>query len=279
MRKTTEVLRLRAAGMSARQITRSVGVARSTVAEYCRRADAAGVSWPLPEGMDDDGLDAVLFPKSEPGTSRSVPEWGRVHEDAVAPAPPDAVPAVARMARAAPRRLGVLPVLRALPPLARDRGRLLCLSYAPGERVFVDPSGDKAAWCNPETGEIHEAEVFVAVLGCSGLLYAEATRGQDLPSWVGAHERAWAAMGGVAALTVPDNLKAGVTKASFYDPELNRTYAELAEHYGTVVLPTRTYRPRDNPEESVIPRNCRQGRPAAVTDATARDNDYLSPAS
>ena len=237
MRKTTEVLRLRAAGMSARQITRSVGVARSTVAEYCRRADAAGVSWPLPEGMDDDGLDAVLFPKSEPGTSRSVPEWGRVHEDAVAPAPPDAVPAVARMARAAPRRLGVLPVLPALPPLVRDRGRLLCLSYAPGERLFVDPSGDKAAWCNPETGEIHEADVFVAVLGCSGMLYVEATRGQDLASWVTAHVHAWEACQGVSEITVPDNLRAGVTEACLYDPEVNPTDAEAATHSNTVVLP------------------------------------------
>jgi transposase len=87
--------------------------------------------------------------------------------------------------------------------------------------------------------------VFVAVLGCSGLLYVEATRGQDLRSWVTAHEHAWTYYGGVSEVTVPDNLRSAVTKACFYDPELNPTYAELANHFGTVVLPTRVARPRD----------------------------------
>ena len=81
MRKTTEVLRLRAAQMSARDIARAVGVARSTVAEYLRRADAAGVSWPLPEGLDDEALWALLFPKAEPTIERPVPNWAEVHKE------------------------------------------------------------------------------------------------------------------------------------------------------------------------------------------------------
>ena len=81
------------------------------------------------------------------------------------------------------------------------------LTYSAGERMFVDFSGDKATWCDPETGEVHEAEVFVAVLGCSGMLYVEATRGQDLSSWVGAHVHAFEAYGGVAEITVPDNFE------------------------------------------------------------------------
>jgi transposase len=119
------------------------------------------------------------------------------------------------------------------------------LSYAAGERMFVDFAGDKAAYVDPTTGEAVAAEVFVAVLGASGMLYAEATRGQDLASWVGAHVHAWEFYGGVAEVTVPDNLRAGVTKACWYDPELNPSYAELARHFGTVVLPTRTAHPRD----------------------------------
>jgi transposase len=111
--------------------------------------------------------------------------------------------------------------------------------------MFVDFAGDKATYTDPDTGEAVSAEVFVAVLGASGMLYAEATRGQDLASWVGAHTRAWAFYGGVAEVTVPDNLRAGVTKACWYDPELNPSYAELARHYDTVVLPTRTAHPRD----------------------------------
>jgi transposase len=119
------------------------------------------------------------------------------------------------------------------------------LTYAAGERMFVDFAGDKATYTDPDTGEAVSAEVFVAVLGASGMLYAEATRGQDLASWVGAHTRAWAFYGGVAEVTLPDNLRAGVTKACWYDPELNPSYAELARHYDTVVLPTRTAHPRD----------------------------------
>lgn len=119
------------------------------------------------------------------------------------------------------------------------------LSYAAGERMFVDFAGDKASVIDASSGETRQVEIFVAVLGCSGLLYVEATRSQDLSSWVGAHVHAWEAYGGVATVTVPDNLAAGVTRACFYDPELNRTYAELARHYRTVVLPTRVARPRD----------------------------------
>ena len=246
MRKTTEVLRLRAAGISARQIARSVGVARITVAEYCRRADAAGVSWPLPDGLDDDALDALLFPPAAPGAERPVPDWAAVHKEL--------------RSRRHHMTLRLLwlewreqhPDGWAYSQFCEHYRRWLAtkdvvmrLSYRAGERMFVDFCGDKATWCDPETGEIHEAEVFVAVLGCSGMLYAEATRGQDLGSWVGAHIHAWEAYGGVSEVTVPDNLRSGVTKACFYDPELNPTYAELAGHYNTVVLPTRTRKPRD----------------------------------
>ncbi|HTW09386.1 MAG TPA: IS21 family transposase, partial [Acidimicrobiales bacterium] len=95
------------------------------------------------------------------------------------------------------------------------------------------------------TGEVAEAEVFVAVLGCSGMLYVEATRDQGLNSWLMAHVHTFEAYGGVTVAITPDNLKSGVTKACYYDPELNRSYSGLADHYGTVILPTRTYRPRD----------------------------------
>ena len=111
--------------------------------------------------------------------------------------------------------------------------------------MFVDYSGDKVPVVDPATGEVCQAEVFVAVLGCSGMLYAEASPSQDLPSWLMAHVHAYEAYGGVAEATTPDNLKAGVTRACYYDPEVNASYAELARHYGTVILPTRAVHPRD----------------------------------
>jgi len=199
MRKTTEVLRLRAAGMSARQIARSVGVARITVAEYCRRADAAGVSWPLPEGMDDDALDALLFPKVEAGCERPVPDWGHVHKELRS----RRHHVTLRLLRLEwreqhPDGWGYSQFCEHYRRWLSTKDVVMRLSYAPGERMFVDFSGDEAIWWDPKTGEAHEADVFVAVLGCSGMLSVEATRGQDLASWVGAHIHAWEAYQGVS---------------------------------------------------------------------------------
>jgi transposase len=111
--------------------------------------------------------------------------------------------------------------------------------------MLVDFSGDKAEIADTGTGEVIEVEIFVAILGCSGLLYVEATRSQGLESWIPAHEHAWAFYGGVTELTIPDNLKSGVSKADRYEPLLNRTYDDLATLYGTVILPTRVAKPRD----------------------------------
>ncbi len=108
-----------------------------------------------------------------------------------------------------------------------------------GDKVFVDYSGKKIAIANPSTGEICEAETFVAVLGASGYTYAEATWTQTLPDWIGSHVRMFRFFGGVPWLIVPDNLKSGVTRASFFDPESNRSYGRMASHYGVGVLPTR----------------------------------------
>ena len=246
VRKTTEVLRLHAAGMSARDIAAAVGAARSTVGEYLRRADAAGLSWPLPDDVDDEGLWALLFPKAAPATERPVPDWRQVHKEVRSRRHHVTLRLVwLEWREQHPEGWGYSQFCEHYRRWLLTKDVVMRLSYAPGERMFVDFSGDKATWCDPETGEVHEADVFVAVLGCSGMLYVEATRGQDIQSWVGAHVHAFETYGGVGEVTVPDNLRSGVTKACFYDPELNPTYAEAAGHYGTVVLPTRTRKPRD----------------------------------
>ena len=119
------------------------------------------------------------------------------------------------------------------------------LEYTAGERMFVDFAGDTAPVTDPDTGEIWNAQVFVSVLGASGYLYVEATRSQDLTSWLGAHVRALEFYGGAARAVVPDNLKSGVTVASWYEPELNPSYLEWARTYSVAILPARPYRPRD----------------------------------
>src|SRR4051812_9735336 len=117
--------------------------------------------------------------------------------------------------------------------------------HVAGDKVFVDYSGKKISIVDPTTGEVCEAEVFIAVLGASNYTYAEASWTQTLPDWIGAHVRMFRFFGGVPRLVVLDNLKSGVHKASFYDPEINRSYAMMAAHYGVAVLPARPYRPRD----------------------------------
>jgi transposase len=117
--------------------------------------------------------------------------------------------------------------------------------HVAGEKAFVDYSGKRIGIVDPTTGEIREAEIFVGVLGASNLTYAEATWTQQLPDWTGAHVRMFGFFGGTPKLLVPDNLKSGVNKASFYDPEINRTYGAMAAHYSVGVLPARPGKPRD----------------------------------
>ena len=120
-----------------------------------------------------------------------------------------------------------------------------------GEKLFVDYSGRRPHLVDARTGEERPVELFVGVLGASGLIYAEATPGQDLRSWVGAHVGMLAYFQGSPAIWVPDNLKSGVTTANRYEPEINRTYAELARHYDAVVIPARVARPKDKPHVEV----------------------------
>jgi transposase len=117
--------------------------------------------------------------------------------------------------------------------------------HAAGDKVFVGYSGKKVPIVDPDIGVVREAENVVAVLGASSLTYAEATWSQALPDWIGAHVRLFRFLGGVPRLIVPDNLKSGVHKASFYDPEINRSYGMMAAHYGVAVLPARPRKPRD----------------------------------
>ena len=249
MRKITEVLRLDAQGLSQRQIAASTAMSKTAVREYARRAERAGLRWPLPEAMTGEALDAALFPPPVvvPAAARPVPDWRAVHKE------------LKRKDCHVTLRLLWLEWKESNPDGWRysrfchhysqwlgGQDVVMRLSYAGGERMFVDFCGDKApAWVDSVSGEVHRDEVFVSVLGASGMIYVEACASQQLECWLMAHVHAWEFYGGVAEITVPDNLKAGVTKACYYDPEINPSYAEAARHYDTVVLPARPGKPRD----------------------------------
>jgi transposase len=124
-------------------------------------------------------------------------------------------------------------------------------AHVAGERLFVDYAGTTLEVIDGATGEVITAQLFVAALGASNQTYAEASWTQGLADWIGSHTRAFAFFGGVPAMVVSDNLKSGITKACFYEPAVNRTYAEMAAHYDTAVLPARPYKPRDKAKVEV----------------------------
>jgi len=247
MRKISDVLRLKAQGMSNRDIAVSVGAGKTAVYEYLTRAAGAGISWPLPEGLDDEALEAKLFP---PPTAlaegaRPAPDWREVNRELKSRRHVTLRLLWLEWRESNPDGWGYSQYCWHYKRWLGGQDVVMRLTYPGGERMFVDFSGDKAYWYDPGTGERREAEVFVSVLGCSGMLYVEATAAQDIESWCYAHVHAWEAYEGVTELTVPDNLKSGVTKPCWFEPGVNRSYQELAEHSGTVILPTRVARPRD----------------------------------
>ncbi len=124
-------------------------------------------------------------------------------------------------------------------------------THRAGEKLFIDYCGATVPIVDGSTGEIRQAQVFVAVLGASNYTYAEATWTQGLAEWIASHQRAFRFLGGVSELLVPDNLLSGVTKACRYAPEPNKTYQELARHYNTAILPARPYKPKDKAKVEV----------------------------
>jgi transposase len=252
MRKIRDVLRLSAAGLSKRQIAASLGIGPTAAGACLRRAREAGVGWPLPDNLDDDALECRLYPVPATVTKdwRSLPDWPAVHREL--------------------RRKGVTLQLvweeyRATHPDGYGRswfcelyraweGRLaptMRQAHVAGEKLFVDYAGTTIDIVDATTGEVHACQLFVAALGASSCTYAEATRTQTLPDWIGSHTRTFAFFGGVPAMVVSDNLKSGVTKACFYEPAINRAYAEMAAHYDTAIVPARPLKPRDKAKVEV----------------------------
>lgn len=246
MRKIRELLRLKFDHrLSARQIAESLRMARSTVGEYERRFIESGLAWPLPD-INDAELERRLFPPrpSIPSAERAMPNWGYVHKEL--------------------RRPGVTLFLlwqeyKAQYPEGFQyswfcdhyrewKGRLdlvMRQEHRVGEKLFVDYAGQTVEVVDRATGEVKQAQIFVAVLGASSYTFAEATWSQQLPDWIGSHVRAFRFFGGAPEIVVPDNLKSGVHKAHRYEPDLNPTYADMAGHYGTTVMPTRVRKPKD----------------------------------
>ncbi|MGC9272227.1 IS21 family transposase [Acidiphilium sp.] len=247
MRQIRQMLRLAGEGISAREMGRMLGVARSTIQDNLKRAQEAGLAWPVPTELSDAVLEERLFAHS--GYKRGVrrrtePAWGDLVCELKRPGVNLQV-LWEEYREQHPAGFGYSRFCELFREFEARLSPVMRQEHRAGDKVFVDYSGKRIGIVDGATGEVREAEIFVGVLGASSFTYAEATWTQTLPDWIGAHVRMFRKFGGVTRLIVPDNLKSGVNKPSFYDPEINRSYGRMASHYGVGVLPARPYRPRD----------------------------------
>jgi transposase len=246
MHKIKDILRLHfEAQLSQHQIAASLQLSSGVVNKYLALFRAANISWPLPKEMDETKLRSLLRPHTKKVSRYHEPDYASIHQE---------------LKRKEVTLLLLWQEYEQTHQKSAYRYAQYCAKYREwlqrqkpsmrqihhaGEKLFIDYCGPTLDVIDPATGEIRKASIFVAVLGASNYTYAEATWDQTLPNWIASHVRAFQFLGGVPALLVPDNLRAAVTKACRYEPKINETYADLAAHYGTAVLPARPYKPKD----------------------------------
>jgi transposase len=252
MRKTREILRQKwALKRTHREVALSLGVSAGAVGGAVLRAQAAGLDWAAAEGLTEEALDRRLYgQRVAAGGKRPLPDPVWIHEER--------------------KRAGV--TLELLHMEYREQQpdgygyTQFCDHYRKwlvkhrlsmrqvhrgGEKLFIDYSGKKPHIVDRLTGEVREVELFVSVLGASSFTYVEASLSQRVSDFIASHGRAFEYYGGVAAALVPDQLKSAVTEPGRYEPGVQRTYAEMARHYGTVVLPARPASPKDKAKVEV----------------------------
>ncbi len=249
MRTIREILRLSfTTTLSDRMIAQSVRCSHTTVALYAARAREAGLNWPLPSDLSEADLRRMLRGQAQQSTSEQsaipMPDWEYVHRELARKGVTlkrlwceyiDLHPDGYRYSRFCDHYRSWSACLHVS----------MRMRHTPGEKLFVDYSGITAEIIDPETGQAMSAEIFVAALGYSHMIYAEATLSQRLEDWLASHVRALEYFGGAPKIIVPDNLKSGVTSPCWYDPDTNPAYGELAEHYRAAVIPARVRRPKD----------------------------------
>jgi len=248
MRKFKEVLRLKYEHeLTNRKIAKSCAMSHVTVGRYLTLAKKAGITWPLPDDIDDADLEQRLYQNVQRSASQR-----------------PVMPPMEHLFKELKRKHVTLQLLwyeykqdnpggyqySYFSELYQKWRKGLDISmrqeHLAGEKLFIDYAGQTVPIINPETGKAElEAQVFIATFGASNYSFAEATASQKLPDWIKSHIRALEFFGGVPQILVPDNLKSGVTHPCRYEPDVNPTYMDLANHYSTTVIPARPGKPKD----------------------------------
>jgi len=257
MRKIHDVLRLHFdLKLPQRQIARSIRLSQSTISEYLAHFQQSGLSWPLPEGFDDQRLEEKLFgidQESEPSPARRpLPDFAQIHHELVTNRDTCLQLLWEEYQAAHPDHpYSYTSLWRHYEQWRSRQDLVMRQQHRAGEKLFVDWAGAKIPIHDRDTGEVTLASLFVAVLGASNYTYAEAAVSQELEPWIGAHVRTFEFLGGVPELVIPDNARTAVSKACRYEPDLNPTYQEMAMHYGVGVVPARVRKPRDKAKVEV----------------------------
>jgi transposase len=248
MRPIRDVLRLLSAKQhSERAIAKMCRISRSTIVEYKMRADEAGLFWPLPENLDDAAMEARLFPSEAKQPSKfPQPDWDYIDKEMHSGKGATLQALHEEYLEQYPNGMKYTRFCQVYKKFIRKQSSTTNYTYASGEVAFVDYAGRTIPIGSSGGDEEFDAQLFVGVLGASGLIYAEATRSQQIPDWLASHQRMFASWGGTPRKIVCDNLKSAVTKASNTgEPVIQEHYLSLATHYNVNIVPARPWHPKD----------------------------------
>lgn len=254
MRKLREILRLRlCAELSLRQIKDSQRVSLGVVQKLIHQADALKLNWSAIDQLDDLQLARLFYPDADvrPSPRFELPDWVEVHQELKRKGVTKQLLWEEYTQRYPNRSYSYAQYCFLYKDWLKKQKRSMRQTHKAGDKLFVDYAGPTVPIVCVHTGEVRQAQIFVAVLGASNYTFCEATWTQQLADWLGSHARAFEFFGGVPKLVVPDNLKSGVTKACRYDPDINRNYSQLAAHYGTAIMPARPLKPQDKARAEV----------------------------
>ncbi|MCP4006158.1 MAG: IS21 family transposase [bacterium] len=245
MRKTKEILRQKwAQGRSHREVARSLGVSMGAISGALQRAAAAELDWPAVASLTESELEARLYSTPTTVRGRVLPDCAWLHTERQRKGVTLALLHV-EYREQHPDGYGYTQFCEHYRRWCKKHRVTMRQLHRAGEKMFVDYAGKRPSIVDRMTGERTPVELFVAVLGASSYTFAEVTQTQRSHDFIASHTRAVEFFGGVAEVTVPDQLKSGVTRACRYEPGLQRTYEDWAQHYGTTVIPARPRKPRD----------------------------------
>ena len=275
MTKYREILRLSSLGFSNRDIALSVPCSRNTVSKVLKRAQELKLCWPLQDNQTDEALEKLFYPKLNNRPQKRMPDYAYIRKELLRNGVSKKLLWTEYMEDC--RANGEEPLMYSqfcyhIQQDEQKRRATMHINRKPGEQVEVDWAGDPATIIDPDTGEIIKAYIFVGVMTYSQYAYVEAFLDMKQKSWINAHVHMYEYFGGVARILVPDNCKTAVIhNGGFKDQQINETYQEMAEHYGTAIIPARVRAPKDKPNaEGTV------GNISTWITAALRDEQFFS---